>query len=274
MYLDLEDKSPNAIVRMYNNDECRDSVDFRKYIEVRVTKKCFDCKNFHGLAILLKCDNISIQRNVLQKIEKFLYSTEVRLCNTNNLLHGIYGLLEVVELWAGNQELVLLLLNSLLTTFVILFMASNVRGYSSIKDFILFACDNTEEKINKVEKLHTTDDILKSACQHLRNSAIRFFQFSQSEKVSVLRMGNWSDAMKNVNNRKKITQEFPKMSEIEQSAVIFSLLNLVRQTSSVRFNHFCFLCKSHRKHDRGNLCCRKSSSQGSLPLLLKYYMLV
>lgn len=228
LYLDLEDKSPNAIVRMYNNDECRDSVDFRKYIEVRVTKKCFDCRNFHGLVILLKCDNISIQRNVLQKIEKFLYSTEVRLCNTNNLLHGIYGLLEVIELWAGNQELVLLLLNSLLTTLVILFMASNVRGDSSIKNSILIACRNTVEKIDKVEKLHTTDDILKSSCQHLRNSAIRFFQFSQSEKVSILRMGNWSDAMKNVNNRKKITQEFPKMSEIEQSAVIFSLLNLVR----------------------------------------------
>lgn len=210
---------------MYNNDECRDSVDFRKYIEVRVTKKCFDCRNFHDLVILLKCDNISIQRNVLQKIEKFLYSTEVRLCNTNNLLHGIDGLLEVIELWAGNQELVLLLLNSLLTTLVILFMASNVRGDSSIKNSILIACRNTVEKIDKVEKLHTTDDILKSACQHLRNSAI---PFSQSEKVSILRMGNWSDAMKNVNNRKKITQEFPKMSEIEQSAVIFSLLNLVR----------------------------------------------
>lgn len=217
---------PANIVIIYNEGSCKDTVDLEKYITITVMKKCVDCNNLHGLVILLSCHKRSIQINAFRNIEKMLYTMKVRRCNTQDLLYGITDLLPLVELWSGDQELLLLLLNSALTTLITLFMSFNARVDVSIKNEIRDVCRNAKEKINKVEHLHNTDEILKSAFENLRKSADCFCH--HLETVSVLRMGNWSDAMKKDSNREKIMKDFPEMSELEQSTVIFGLLNQVR----------------------------------------------
>jgi hypothetical protein len=135
-------------------------------------------------------------------------------------------LCEVIELWSGDEELLLLLLHAMLTAFSVLFMAYNASMDTSMKSPVAEICRDVKMKISNVEKLHTTNEILKSVFDHLKRTASSFPV--HLDEVSVLRMGNWSDAMKIEKNRIKIKDEFHILSEMEQTTVIYGLLNQVR----------------------------------------------
>ncbi|XP_062611363.1 uncharacterized protein LOC134273196 [Saccostrea cucullata] len=215
----------DELVHMFNVDSCKDSSDLERHIVTSVMRLCLECRNFHGLVILLRCQKRNIQLNAFRNIEHLLYTTDIRLCNTQDLINGITDLIEMIDLWSGNEELLLLLLHTVMVTFSILLMAFNASLNSTIKSPTERICKELLEKIKKIEKLHTDNEKMKGFFGHLQKSASCLS--IHLKEVSVLRMGNWSDAMRNAKNRQKIRDDFKVFSETEQTTVIFGLMNLV-----------------------------------------------